>query len=436
MNVIYSNHISMDLTGQEHVTEQLQSLIDEASRQEACLVLRKGIYLTGPLFLRSHMEFHFEDGAVLLGTIDETKYPLIFTRVAGIEMDWYPAILNCIDASDVIISGQGTIDGQGPYWWNKYWGKDTNGGMRKEYDAKGLRFACDYDCKRPRNVLISNSKNVQLKDFTSYHSGFWNIHILYSEHIIVNGVTINSFDLNSPSTDGIDIDSSVDVTIVNSTLMCNDDSISIKSGRDEDGKRVGKPCHDIHIKNCFLKAGFGITIGSEVSGRVFDVNIEDITYDGTDCGFRIKSSAPRGGSISNIHLKNLKMKNVHYLFHLFLNWNPDYCHCVLPKDYTGPIYPHYEVLTQKSAHPCLTKVEHIDVQNVCATMDGDYKGISRAFHIEGYAKQPMEDISFTNMKIMCKEYGCLNYIQDVHFENCDFTILEQEQKENDVFDNR
>lgn len=146
--------------GKTLVTEKLQELIDLAAQARGIALLEKGTYLTAALYLKSHMELQFEEGAVLLGTTDEEQYPVVPTRAAGIEMDWYPGILNCDGQTDVVISGPGMIDGQGEYWWNKYWGEDQKGGMREEYDAKGLRWACDYDCMRVRNLVVMGSDHV------------------------------------------------------------------------------------------------------------------------------------------------------------------------------------------------------------------------------------------------------------------------------------
>ena len=203
----------IDNTGKALVTRQLQQLIDETAAAGGILLLEEGTYLTASLFLGSHMEFRFAQGATLMGTTDETQYPILPTRAAGIEMDWYPGILNCNNQTDVVISGPGAIDGQGEYWWNKYWGEDMKGGYRKEYDAKGLRWACDYDCMRVRNLVVMESDHITLKDFTSTRSGFWNVHICYSHDVHIDGIRIEACGLHSPSTDGIDIDSCHDVLV-------------------------------------------------------------------------------------------------------------------------------------------------------------------------------------------------------------------------------
>lgn len=428
---------SIDCTGSSIVTAALQELIDEAAAAGGIVLLEKGIYQTASLFLKSHMEFVFEDGATLLGTTDESQYPVIPTRVAGIEMDWYPGVLNCNGQTDVVIRGNGTIDGQGEYWWNKYWGTDMRGGYRKEYDAKGLRWASDYDCMRVRNVVIMESSDITLKDVTSTRSGFWNFHICYSENIHVDGVKIASCGLLSPSTDGIDIDSCSHVLVENCVTSCNDDSICIKSGRDADGLRVNRPCHDITVQNCQINAGFGVTIGSEVSGGVYDITLKNLKYHGTDCGFRIKSSVARRGYIRDITVDGLEMVNVKYPFHFFLNWNPAYSYCELPEGYVGEIPAHWKrMLEQIPDEISKTKVSDITIRNVKAYNEEGYDGISRAFNLEGFAEVPMERITLENVELSCKEFGIINYVKDIRMRNTTISVSGARDEKNDDYDNR
>ena len=419
----------------ENMTKELQKNIDYAIKNKLHLIIKKGIYNIAPIFIRGRLRMSFEDGAVLKGITDESLYPLIETRVAGIEMKWYPALLNIIDTSNVFIDGNGVIDGSGEYWWQKYWGIDQNGGMRKEYDSKGLRFLCDYDCMRPRNILIQNSSKIKLFDITSKDSGFWNIHILYANNVLINNVKIDSSAENSPSTDGIDIDSSAYVKIINATTSCNDDSICIKSGRDSDGLRVNRPSHHIYIESSKILKGFGITIGSEVSGGIHDIYIKNILYMGTDCGFRIKSAIPRKGYIRNIYLNNLTMIDVKYLFHIYLNWNPLYSNCSLPSDFKGEILPHYKALITKTEGEN-TNIENIYIKNVRACLSSNYKGIARAFMIVGFKDRHINNLSFDNIDITAFEYGRIDYVDKVCFNNFKINVLKAYERENDEYDNR
>ena len=422
----------IDNTGKTLVTRQLQELIDENDE----LVINKGIYLTGPLFLHKNFKLILND-AILLATIDEKEYHDIKTRVAGINMSWYPAIINVIDCDNVEISGNGIIDGNGGYWYKKYWGLDTKGGMRKEYDEKNIRFLCDYDCKRPRNILIQNSHNVTLDGLTSKDSGFWNIHILYSNNINVKNIIIKSDILYSPSTDGIDIDSSHDCIIENVISSTNDDSICIKSGRDYDGLKTNIPTHDIIIRNSKILKGFGITIGSELSGGIYNITIDNIEYDGTDCAFRIKSSERRKGYIKNIYINNLKCLNVKYLININLSWNPNYNKLMIPKN-IDIIYKDYYDIIMKEVDDNIsnTIIDDIYLNNIYSRNTNDYDGISRVFHIEGFDNPHIKNIYIDNMDVIANEYGLIKNIDNLDIKNSNIITKIDIDNKNDDYDNR
>jgi polygalacturonase len=185
-------------------TEAIQKAIDEAEANGGGIVtFDPGIYLTGSLFIGNNVNFNIPKGTMLLGSQNIEDYRRIDTRVAGVEMKWPAALVNMINKKNAAITGDGVINGKGKIFWDKYWE------MRKEYDPKGLRWIVDYDCERPRGILISGCENVTVKDIVLYQAGFWSIHILYSKHITVDGVVIsNNIEGRGPSTDGIDIDSS------------------------------------------------------------------------------------------------------------------------------------------------------------------------------------------------------------------------------------
>lgn len=418
------------------VTAELQALINSLECGDK-LIIKPGTYLVSSLFLKSNMDLELEADAILLATTDESKYPIIPTRVAGIEMDWYGGILNVNNCQNVTISGQGTVNGSGEYWWNKYWGQDYVSGMRKDYDHKGLRWAVDYDCMRVRNIVIANSENIKLTGIKSMKSGFWNVHILYSNNVNVDNIQILENGDESPSTDGIDIDSSCNVIIENCKTSCHDDSICIKSGRDGDGHQIGIPCHDIIIRNCEIHDGMGMTIGSEVSGGVYNIKFENIKFIGTDCGFRIKSSNVRKGYIKDITVENIEMTNVRYPFNFNVNWNPEYSVCELPADYVGKIPDHWHKLLMKvPSEVDNTRVENIHIKNVKATLTENYTGPSRAFQIEGFADRPISKVYFENIEIKAKEYGLISYVEDINFKNASISATGKNDSKNDQFDNR
>lgn len=165
-----------DPTAQRLATSAIQQAINSAQQNDV-IVIPQGRFLTGALFLKSGVSLRLDAGAQLVGSQDLADYPLINTRVAGIDMRWPAGIINIIDCENVSITGTGTIDGQGAIWWQRYWGDDERSGMVGDYSARGLRWVVDYDCQRPRNILVFESQSILLRDFTSRESGFWNMHL-------------------------------------------------------------------------------------------------------------------------------------------------------------------------------------------------------------------------------------------------------------------
>ena len=237
-------------------TEAIQKAIDScAASGGGTVTLAPGHYLVGALFIKSGVNLLLDKGVTLLASTDINNYPEFRSRIAGIEMTWPSAVVNIMDAENAALTGEGFIDCRGKVFWDKYWE------MRKEYEKKKLRWIVDYDCKRVRGILVSNSKHITLKDFTLVRTGFWACQILYSDHCSVDGVTINNnVGGHGPSTDGIDIDSSTNILVENCEVDCNDDNICIKAGRDADGLRVNRPTENVVIRNCTARKGAGLAV--------------------------------------------------------------------------------------------------------------------------------------------------------------------------------
>lgn len=416
-----------------HAASEMAGKTDGYSRIR--VVVPAGIYLTASVFLGSNMEFHLEEGAVLRGTTQEECYPIMRTRVAGIEMDWPVAILNINGQENVQVTGSGVIDGQGPYWWNKYWGEDRKGGMRREYDGAGLRWCVDYDCRRVRNVIVMESRNVELSGFESVRSGFWNIHICYSEDIHVDGLYIH--DNDGPSTDGIDIDSCSRVVVEHCRVACNDDSICVKSGRDADGLRVNRVCQDVVIQDCEILTGCGVTIGSETSGGAKNITVRNLKYHNTDCGFRMKSAGTRGGLIEDVLVENLEMVNVKYPFNMCLNWHPAYSYCEIPVGYEGDIPEHWETLLKPVPEDQgIPQVRNITIRNVTSVNEPDYAGPSRAFEVDAFPEKPMTHVVFENVKIHARELGRIQGVKDWAWKNVEISVDGPNDEANNQYDVR
>ena len=206
-------------------TAAIQKALDAAAGTRNTVTLRPGTYLMGSIFVKSGSRLDLPKGVILRGVQRLSGYPLMPTRIAGVEMTWPAALVNVYGQHDVQITGEGTIDGDGSYWWKSYWD------LRHKYEPRGLRWASDYDAKRPRLVQIFNSSDVKLDGPMLTRSGFWTVHICYSHDVVVDHVTIrNNAGGKGPSTDGIDIDSSHDVLVQHADIDVNDDALCLKAG--------------------------------------------------------------------------------------------------------------------------------------------------------------------------------------------------------------
>jgi polygalacturonase len=381
-------------------TVAIQKAIDAAAKAgNGIVVFKPGVYLSGALFLRSNMEVRLDEGSRIRGVQDLSAYPVMQTRVAGIEMEWPSALINVYEQSHVKIGGKGTIDGDGKIWWDKYWKM-----RREEYEPKGLRWAVDYDCRRPRLIQVYNSTDVDLRGLTLERPGFWTVHICYSRRVTVDGLVIrNNTDGRGPSTDGIDIDSSSDVLVAHCDIDCNDDAICLKAGRDADGLRVNRPSEKIRIYDNTVRGGAaGVTVGSETSGGIRDVEVKGLTVLApVPAGILFKSASTRGGTIENIHISNVNTAGVATPVSITLNWNPSYSYAKLPEGIRDmPAY--WRVLTEAvPPEKGLPHFRNITVSGLKST------GAQRAFAVSSYADSPLVDFTFKDIEIEAKTAGTI-----------------------------
>ena len=390
-------------------TLALQKTIDAAAQRHGTVVIPAGTYRTGALFLKSNVEFRIEKGATLLGSQNIADYPMMPTRVAGIEMTWPAALLNIYEQSNVQLTGEGTVDGDGKPFWDLYWKM-----RREDYEPKGIRWAVDYDCRRPRLIQVYKSSNVDIKGLTLLRPGFWTVHLCYSQNVTVDGLTIrNNTQARGPSTDGIDIDSSSAVTVTRCSIECNDDAICLKAGRDADGLRVNRATHHVIIRDNTVVAGAaGITIGSETSGGIHDVEVDNLrVLAGAPAGILFKSASTRGGTIENIVIRNVRMTGVATPISVTLNWNPAYSYAKIPNGMVG--YPDYwRILTEPVApEKGLPHFRNVRISHVTAT------GAQRAFQVSSYPDAPLIDFQFSDIDIEARAAGSIANTEQWTFNN-------------------
>ncbi len=385
-------------------TRALQAAIDAAALQRTELRLPPGVYLTGALFLKSGMTLRLDRGATLLGSRDLADYPLLPTRVAGIEMRWPAALVNIYGEHDVGLVGEGCIDGDGQVFWDSYWA------LRAAYEPRGLRWASDYDAQRPRLVQVFESARIQVGGgLLLRRSGFWTLHLCYSEDVVVDGIIIrNNEEARGPSTDGIDIDSSCRVRIRNADIAVNDDALCLKAGRDADGLRVARPSEDIEISDCIVREGAaGLTFGSETSGGLRRIRAHRIeVLAAVPVGVLFKSAPTRGGRIEDLQLSQITLRDVPTALRVTMNWNPGYSRARIP-DAELPLAPrHWQALAAPVA-PELgrTEVSGVHVAQLHA------RGAQVAFEVDAYAEAPLRDFHFSGLDLQAERGG---HVQDVH----------------------
>ncbi|RHP33979.1 glycoside hydrolase family 28 protein [Lachnotalea sp. AF33-28] len=305
-------------------TQALQRAIDDC-RADQAVYLPAGVYLTGALRLHSDMELYLEEGALLQGTDRVEDYlPRIWSRFEGTELECYSSLLNLgeldreggYNCRNVVIRGKGTIASGGRTLAESVIASETE--RLKDYLASlGDKI---HECEkpetipgrvRPRLINISCCQNVVLSGVSLKNGASWNVHMIYSDHIITHDCTFYSE--NVWNGDGWDPDSSTDCTIFGCTFYTGDDSIAIKSGKNPEGNVINRPCRHIRIFDCRCAFGHGITIGSEMSGGVEDVCIWDCDMSRSMCGIEIKGTKKRGGYVKDVHVKDCRAARI--LFH-------------------------------------------------------------------------------------------------------------------------
>jgi hypothetical protein len=383
-------------------TKAIQAAIDAAAKDGGTVVLSPGTYLSGSIFVKTGVTLQVDKGVTILGSQRIEDYPVMPTRIAGIEMSWPAALVNVYEQKNAAIMGAGTIDGDGKIFWDSYWT------LRKTYEPRGLRWASDYDAKRPRLIQVFNSSQVKVGGgLLLRRSGFWTLHICYSTDITVDGVVIrNNEGGRGPSTDGIDIDSSKKILVQNADIAVNDDALCMKAGRDSDGQRVNRPTEDVVIRDSIVRDGAaGVTFGSETAGGFRNIEAYNITVlDKVPVGILFKSAHTRGGFGENLRLHDFTMKGTPVVIRITMNWNPSYSYAEIPKDIKD--YPPYwkALATPVPREKGIAHFHDVRIWNIQAT------GATTAFEVDGYKEVPLDRFSLANLDIEAEKGG---HIYDV-----------------------
>ena len=306
------------------------------------VIIPEGTWNTGALRLKSHVNLVLEKGATLLFAFDTSLYPTVLTRWEGIDCWNYSPCIYAYGETDVAITGEGTIDGNGgnDTWW-KMCGKDRFGWTpelqehQKETRLQLLRYSEDgVDVSerqfgkgkglRPQLINLYKCDGILIEGVTLLRSPFWVIHPLLSNDVTVRGVKIWN---EGPNGDGCDPESCDRVLIEKCVFHTGDDCIAIKSGRNVDGRKWNIPSQNIIVRDCVMEDGHGgVVIGSEISGGCKNVFVENCKMDSPnlDRVLRIKTNSCRGGIIEHIFMRKVEVGQCREaVMRINLNYEPN-----------------------------------------------------------------------------------------------------------------
>ena len=286
---------------------------------------------TGHIEWKSNLTIELEGGAIVKFSDDFDLYlPYVEVRHEGVMMNSFHPLIYAVNAENITIKGEGTLDGQGKTWWNEFFkvyidlrdhGKRNVNKYQTLFeqtnDVDAIRSSVNEDWHntldrrffRPPFIQLLHCKEVRIEGVKIINSPFWTINPQFCDNVLVSGITL--INPPSPNTDGINPESCKNVRINDCHISVGDDCITIKSGRDAQARNIGVPCENITITNCTMLSGHGgVVIGSEMSGGVKRVTISNCVFDGTDRGIRLKSTRGRGGVVEDIRVSNIVMYNI------------------------------------------------------------------------------------------------------------------------------
>ena len=387
-------------------TDAIRKAIEAASEAGGGTVyIPSGNFLTGPIHLKSNITLHVEGGAYVKFSTDFDDYlPMVPSRFEGVEVMNFSPLIYAKDANNISIRGRGTLDGQGQAWWayldevKKQKSDDEKSHWQREF----LRMNPDkvvsttvsggvpLDFLRPPMIQPYNCTNLLVEGVFITNSPFWTLTPVYCDNVSIQSVTIRN-DEDGPNTDGINPDSCRNVRISNCDISVGDDCITIKSGRDEDGRRVGRPAENYTITNCVMANGHGgVVIGSEMSGGVKNITIANCIFDGTDRGIRLKSTRGRGGVVEDIRVSNIVMRNIR---DQAIRFNMRYTR-------TDP-----EPVSERT--PVFRNIR-------INGLTGDAKVAGQMI---GLQELPLEGISFTDIRLDTETGFTMSDVKDIEFRN-------------------
>lgn len=415
------------------------AISDCSSKGGGVVVIPRGLWVSGPIELKSNVNLHLKPDALLSFTKDLSQYKLVATNWEGLGAVRNQSPISGTNLVNIAITGQGIVDGSGDAWrmvkkekltenqWKKLLASggalsdDKKIWYPSESSLKGSRIknagviadgktAADFaeikDFLRPNLLVLTRCKNILLEGVTFQNSPAWNLHPLMSENIVIRNIYAKN-PWYAQNGDGLDIESCSNVLVENSVFDVGDDGICIKSGRDKQGRERAMPTQNVVIRNCVVyHAHGGFVIGSEMSGGANNIYVSDCTFIGTDIGLRFKTTRGRGGLVENIFIKNINMKDIVGEALLF----DMYYQAIDPVPVVGENReaPKVQLLPVTEETPSF---RNFYIENVVAD------GAARAIFIRGLPEMNINNIFLKNMTLQATKGVQIEEAKQIHLEN-------------------
>lgn len=314
--------------GKTLATEAIKKAIEDCNKKGGGrVVVPAGEWMTGAIHLKSNVNLHVSKGATIKFSTNPKDYlPIVHTRWEGMELMHLSPLIYAYEQTNIAITGEGTLDGQGKSFFWKWHGNPKYGGDPKVISQKPdrdklykmmdesvpleQRIFGENSYLRPQFIQPYKCKNVLIEGVKIIDSPMWEVHPVLCENVIVRKLSIVT---HGPNNDGCDPESCKDVLIEDCLFDTGDDCIAIKSGRNNDGRRINVPTENIVVRGCTMKDGHGgVTVGSEISGGVRNLFVENCQMDSPDLwnALRVKNNASRGGLLENFYFRNITIGEV------------------------------------------------------------------------------------------------------------------------------
>ncbi len=445
-------------------TKSINDAISRLSKTGGGVVwVPAGLWLTGPLVLQSNINLHLAAGATLLFTKDPDQYPLVEGNWEGLPQMRCQSPLSARNQINIAVTGKGIIDGNGDAWrmvkkdklnetqWRNLLAtggvlsedKKTWYPSEKSKKGSGMQnpgvitaektrdfYESVKDFLRPNLLVFDNCKNILLEGVTFQHSPAWCLHPLLCENLTVRNISVKN-PWYAQNGDGIDVESCKKVLIENSVFDVGDDALCMKSGRDAEGRKRGRPTEDVIIRNCIVYAAHGgFVVGSEMSGGARNIYVSNCTFIGTDIGLRFKTTRGRGGVVENIYIDGIYMKDIKAEAILFDMYYMAKDPVVLAGEKRE--LPKVEFRPVDETTPVFRKiyVNHVYAQ-----------GAEKAIFVRGLPEMHIKDISLENMVLQADKGFDIQEASGILFRNIRVLsretnpVIEVVQSDHLVFDN-